>query len=86
MSTTMVKISTLASAEGTDPEWDSLSPPSLSFLGKQQERFLAVTSDSISAQDAAAVMAGICWGIRLKKNFKKTQTEEKLFKKKATMG
>lgn len=78
MSTTMVKISTLASAEGTDPEWDSLSPPSLSFLGKQQERFLAVTSDSISAQDAAAVMAGICWGIRLKKNLKKNPDRGKI--------
>ncbi|KAA8589073.1 hypothetical protein FQN60_010418 [Etheostoma spectabile] len=55
MSTTMVKISTLASAVDTPAE-DALSPRSLSFRDTQLDPFSSFTSKSISPQGAAAML------------------------------
>lgn len=58
MSTTMVKISTLASAEDTPLE-GALRPRSLSFLDEQFDPFASVTSKSIAPQGAAAMLRGL---------------------------
>ena len=55
MSTTMVKISTLASAVDTPAE-EALSPRSLSFRDKQIDPLLSITSKTMSPQGASVTV------------------------------
>lgn len=57
MSTTMVKISTLASAVDT-PEEEALSPQPLSLRDRQFDPFPCFSSKSMSPQGAEAMAGG----------------------------